>query len=450
MIATMSPPPSSNSTSKSNTTINNLFDDSLIEIFRRLPCKSLFICKSVSKRWFALVSDSDFHSLYLTHQHSLFQNAQAKGEELDQNGFFLEPYNAFVITPKVPSLQFGSLKKHVSLSFLGADFEPTTVIPELRSVLKFVLGSSNGLLLCGHPRPYKKCIYRVCNPLTKDSLELPCSLTACDNAGVLVGFTCDPYYRFQNEVVSVVASQRRFRVVRIPSFTDTRFSFNVEVFYSETGKWNQFVVSCPKGFACGFFLMVASVEHDGKLYFKGGGRILVYDPYSNEHVASVIDLPSGFGESYRGCIGVSCGCLWLSEFPIACTASIGNRHVYRGRVWELQCGDCGNGEAIAEVWRLVHEFSLCDIVGPIFKKLKAIEREIVKGRSRILAFHPYVRDTVFLMFGDHILSCNLLTHRFKATEYDGLALVFYPITTVALPWWPTPIPSLHLSVDHCV
>ncbi|KAK7328658.1 hypothetical protein VNO77_22772 [Canavalia gladiata] len=431
--------PSSNYASKTKTTINNLFDDSLTEIFCRLPCKSLFTSKSVSKRWFTLISDPNFPSLYLTHQHTFFQSMQTQEEDLDQPSFILKPYNALVITPKVPSLQLGPLEKHLSLSFLGSNFEPTNVIPQLRSVLKFVFGSSNGLLLCGNPRPRHKCIYHVCNLLTKDTLELPCAPSLCDHTGVLVGFTCDPYYRLETDNVSVVSSsQRRFRVVRIPAFSDVRFSFNVEVFYSETREWNQFVVSCPKGFTCGFFLTASSVEHDGKLYFTGGGRILVYDPYNDEQVASVIELPSGFGEAYKGCLGVSCGRLQLSEFPISPSISTTNVGAYSGRVWELQCCDCEKGEET--MWKLVHEFYIPDIVGPIFEELKSIEGAYVKGCSRILAFHPYVRDTMVFMFGDRMLCCNLSTRKFKADKYNGLSLVFYPIIPVVLPWWPTPIP----------
>lgn len=300
----------------------------------------------------------------------------------------------------------------------------------------------------GNPRPRHRCIYHLRNPLTKDSLELPCALTLCDHAGVLVGFTCDPYYHLEtdktkNAKVSIFsASQRRFRVVRIPAFSDTRSAFDVEVFYSETGKWKNFLVSCPKGFACGFFLTASSVEHEGKLYFMGGGRVLVYDPYENERVASVIELPRGFGEAYRGCLGVSCGTLQLSEFPISPSSAF---EAYSGRVWELK--HCGKGEettTTTTTWELVHEFCLPEVVGPGFEELKANESENVKGCSRILAFHPYVRDTVFLKFGDNIICCNLLTRRFKVSKYGGLSLLFYPVIPIVIPWWPTPIPALPL------
>ncbi|KAK7411804.1 hypothetical protein VNO78_03245 [Psophocarpus tetragonolobus] len=444
MAATISSSPNYRA-SKSNTTINNLFEDSLTEIFCKLPCKSLFTCKSVSKRWFILISDPNFHSLFLTQQNTFFQKLQDQGEDLDQPSFILKPYNALVIAPNLPSLQLGGfLENHLSLTFLGPDLERTNMVPQLRSVLKFVFACSNGLLVYGNPRPRHKCIYHIRNPLTKDSLELPSALTLCDHAGVLVGFSCDPYYHFQaennNEVSIVSTSQRRFRVVRIPAFSDTRFAFDVEVFHSETGKWNRFLVSCPKGFACGFFLTASSVEHEGKLYFMGGGKVLVYDPYDDEHVASVIELPNGFGEVYRGCLGVSCGKLQLSEFPISPSSAF---EAYSGRVWELK--HCGKGEEKTR-WELVHEFCLPEVVGSVdFEKLKASEGEYVKGCSRILAFHPYVKDTLFFKFGDNIICCNLLTRRFKVSKYKGLSLLFYPVIPVVIPWWPTPIPSVPYS-----
>lgn len=431
---------------KSNTTINNLLDDSLTDIFCKLPCKSLFSCKSVSKHWLTLISHPNFHSLYLTHQHTLFKKIQSQGEDPDQPSFILKPYNALVIAPNIPSLQLGPLENQLSLTSLDPELKPANIVPQLRSVSKFVFASSNGLLVYGNPLPRYKCIYHIRNPLTKDSLKLPSALTLCDHAGVLVGFMCDPYYNLQktNPNVSIVSpSQRRFRVVRIPAFSDTRFAFDVEVFSSETGKWKRFPLSCPQGFACGFFLSSSSVEHEGKLYFMGGGRVLVYDPYDDERVASVIELPRGFGEAYRGCLGVSCGRLQLSEFPISPSS---NFEAYSGRVWELQC--CGKGEE--RRWELMHEFCLPEIIGPFFQQLKGMEVENVKGCSRILAFHPYVKDSVFLKFGDNIICCNLLTCRFRVCKYGGLSLLFYPVIPIVLPWWPTPIPSPPSLLDPSV
>ncbi|KAL9314580.1 hypothetical protein ACSQ67_020032 [Phaseolus vulgaris] len=408
---------------KSNTTINNLLDDSLTDIFCKLPCKSLFSCKSVSKHWLTLISHPNFHSLYLTHQHTLFKKIQSQGEDPDQPSFILKPYNALVIAPNIPSLQLGPLENQLSLTSLDPELKPANIVPQLRSVSKFVFASSNGLLVYGNPLPRYKCIYHIRNPLTKDSLKLPSALTLCDHAGVLVGFM--------------------FRVVRIPAFSDTRFAFDVEVFSSETGKWKRFPLSCPQGFACGFFLSSSSVEHEGKLYFMGGGRVLVYDPYDDERVASVIELPRGFGEAYRGCLGVSCGRLQLSEFPISPSS---NFEAYSGRVWELQC--CGKGEE--RRWELMHEFCLPEIIGPFFQQLKGMEVENVKGCSRILAFHPYVKDSVFLKFGDNIICCNLLTCRFRVCKYGGLSLLFYPVIPIVLPWWPTPIPSPPSLLDPSV
>lgn len=365
---------------------------------------------------------------------------QAQGEDPDQPPFILKPYNAFIITPNLPSLHLGPLENHLSLTFPIPHCETANVVPQLHSVLKFVFASSNGLLVYGNPRPRHKCIYHIRNPLTKDSLELPCALTLCDHTGVLVGFICDPYYTLDtNKVkVSIVSnSQRRFRVVRIPAFSDTRVMFDVEVFYSETWKWNRLLVSCPKGFTCGFFLTASSVEHEGKLYFMGGGKVLVYNPYGNERVASVIELPTKFGEVYRGCLGVSCGRLKLLEFPISPSSAF---EAYSGKVWELQRCGCEEGEKIV-TWELVHEFCLSDVVEAMFEELNGSKGGYRKGCSRILAFHPYVRDTVFLMFGDNILCCNLMTRSFKVSKYNGLSLLFYPVIPIVLPWWPTPIPS---------
>lgn len=378
------------------------------------------------KRWFSLISDQKFHCLYLSRQRSFLQN---HAEKLDQQVLILDPYNAMVIIPKVPSLAF---EHHLSLNFLCPDLGPSDEIPLLRSVMRFVFGSSNGLFLCGKPRPQHKCKFFICNPLTRDCLQLPPALTACGKAGVLLGFTCDPYFHVQGDNVFVI-SERRFRVVRIPAFTDTRFAFNIEVFSSDTGNWTENVVSCPSGVSFGFYLTALGVSHNGKLYFTCARKILVYDPCNNHRVASVIDFPRDFGEAYRGCVGVSCGNLRIAEFP---TPRIPNS----GRVWELQnCddeGEEGEGEAMSR-WRLVYEFCLPDIMGPTFEYPQNV---LLRGHIRILAFHPEDGNTVFMNFGSKILSCNLLTQSFKVSEYGGLPLGYYPVTPLLLPWWPTPIP----------
>jgi hypothetical protein len=136
--------------------------------------------------------------------------------------------------------------------------------------------------------------------------------------------------------------------------------------------------------------------------------------------------------------------LRLSEFPIA-SPEASNKEAYSGKVWELRNGEDEKGEGAT--WRLVNEFYLPDVVGEMFEELKGVEKECGRGCSRILGFHPYVEDTVFLKFGEHIMSCNLMTHKFKATKYDGLSLVFYPVFPLLLPWWPTPIPLLPLFSD---
>lgn len=423
--------------------INDLLDDSLVEIFCRLPCKFVFKCKCVSKRWFSLISDPKFHCVYLDRQRSFFLKLQDQGEELDQQVFILNPYNALVIVPRVPSLAFGSLERELSLSFLGPDMETVDEIPLLMSIMRFVFGCSNGLFLCGKPRSQYKCKFSICNPLTRDCLELPLAPTACDKAGVLVGFTCEPYYHVEADNVSV-NSEYRFCVVRVPAFTDTRFTFNVEVLSSETGEWAEYGVSCPNGISFGSYLTALGVSHNGKLYFTGARKILVYDPCNNQEVASVIDFPGDFGESYRGCFGVSCGCLRIAEFP---TPRLPLRDVraHSGRVWELE--ECEIGEASSR-WKLVHEFCLPDIMGQMFDKLGGFENGLLRGFSRILAFHPQDGATVFMNFGSQILSCNLLSESFKLTKYGGLPLGYYPVTPLLLPWWPTPVPSISLPLDH--
>ncbi|KAF7836845.1 F-box protein [Senna tora] len=392
-------------------------------------------CKCVSKRWCSIISDPEFHCIYLSRQRHFFKKLQDEGQELDQEVFIMGPYNVLVIVPKGPSLAYGSLKHDLSLSFQRQDSIPTDkipVIPWMNASMGFVFASSNGLLLCGKLGPEYKYKFSIWNPLTRHHVELPLTQTSCGSPKVAVGFMCN-----HDENVFVSSPKLRFSMVCFAAFFDTRFSFQVEVFCSETWQWTKRVVSCPSGVSFSLdYHTTLGVFHDGKLYFKGENKLLVYDPCKNDGVASVINFPWEYGNSDKRCMGVSCGSLRIGEFPTPW-----NRHRYvrdfSGRIWELVVHRDGEEEEAASSsrWRLVYEFNLADIM----------KQHLHYGI--IMGFHPQDEAIVFINFGQQILCLNLLTHSFKLTHHCHETLgSYFPVTPLLLPCWPTRIPSS--SLDH--
>ncbi|XP_022996299.1 F-box protein At5g07610-like [Cucurbita maxima] len=124
-------------------------DDLLLEIFLRLPIRSLLRFKSVSKRWLSLISDPNF-----CHRRSAFQPLTPPSVILFRPycSRFSSGSDLDYMDPNAPRVPYRSL-------------EPT--ISECRIV---ILQSCNGLFL---GRSYEKNVYYVYNPTTKQYKMLP-------------------------------------------------------------------------------------------------------------------------------------------------------------------------------------------------------------------------------------------------------------------------------------
>ncbi|XP_022958240.1 F-box protein At5g07610-like [Cucurbita moschata] len=139
------------SSSAAESLANN--DDLLVEILVRLPIPSLLRFKSVSKRWFSLISDPDF-----SHRRITFYPPTPSGIFLSRPyTFSVSPgFDFVVLRPNPPQVPFESL-------------EPS--VPKRRIE---ILQSCNGLLLrCSNGRSYRKNTYYVYNPTTKQYTTFP-------------------------------------------------------------------------------------------------------------------------------------------------------------------------------------------------------------------------------------------------------------------------------------
>ncbi|KAJ7979267.1 F-box protein [Quillaja saponaria] len=380
------------SSSMNNTSLNDLPNDILLDILHRLPLKLAARYKSVSKRWFALISSPNFLHRYLFHRQRLFQHQQHH-----RCSFICEPRSTLVIPKLPPALEsLGPLQKEFSLSFLGPESK-IELKEEIELEKNRILGCSQGLLLCEKSMGLDS-IYYICNPLTKDWIQLPLS----PGEGLaLVGFVCDPFSFIPNEAEMEFNSQpRRFRVVRIPKFYDTYFEFKVEVFSSEIGQWSKLVAKCPKGFACTTEFSMG-VCHNGNLYFGGQESILVYDPYNYKSYAKTIDFPPN-SSNFSTCLGLSCGSLRISQFLGDLYDSI---HAPTLSVWELDeyTNETGTRslvhkiELAADVWRNVRDHG-------------------GGYRFTIVGFHPDDGDILFLHLTNitnHSYSYNFRTKQVR-------------------------------------
>ncbi|KAL8047478.1 hypothetical protein ABFX02_07G002600 [Erythranthe guttata] len=185
-------------------------DEVIIQILARLPIKSLFRTKCVSKSWYNLISDKYFTNRY--------------NEVSIRNPMVLVEINDPTLNSK-PSLILVDNSKGVSEFSL--DFVNDRV--KIRS-------SCNGLLCCSSIPD--KGVYYVCNPMTKEyrllpkTRERPFSRFYPDGEATLVGLACDIYTQTYNVVLAGYHRSFGHRPGR---------TFTCMVFDSDSNKWSKFV-----------------------------------------------------------------------------------------------------------------------------------------------------------------------------------------------------------------
>ncbi|KAJ1418735.1 Kelch-type beta propeller [Sesbania bispinosa] len=427
--------------------MDNLSDDLLRDIWSRVPYKMAFRCKSISKRFFALISTPEFKSRSIYHHHTLFQHMK-NDDEHEKEWYLNFVSKRKLLISFLPNIHhLSNPQNQLSLSFLGRKFDPKLddVIRKKSVLYSRIVGCSNGLLLC--KKTARGRVYHVCNPITKDWVQLPLPpppLTGHNQHDRLrEGFVCEPYYHIQGNANRVTFNRHRFRVVRFPLFDGTlseflsgitKSQFEIVVFSSETGEWSRKIVSCPKGFTQATVL-VPAVAHGGKLYFVGKMGLLVYDPFNNDEECNTIDYPiqSPRYFPFTGHVGVSCGNIRIAHVSRTFTSPV----VESVSVWEL--------EQDSTSWSLLHVTSLPrqDLRDCIRAELQTgREGEILDMGVTVQAFHPYHGDVVFFQRAHCIFYGNIMTNQFETLGYGIRGFQTLQIISLDLPWWPTPVPSI--------
>ncbi|KAL5065647.1 hypothetical protein RYX36_027384 [Vicia faba] len=422
--------------------MNNLSDDLLIEIWSRVPYKTVVRGKSISKRFLALISQPQFIERFILHHHTIFQ--QMKNGEI-QKWYFNFISNRKLLISFSPNLNLSTPQNQISLSFLGRKFDTKldNIIRKKHLSYSRIVGLSNGLFLC--KKTTRGRVYHVCNILTKDWIKLPLPPPPLRGHNkrdrVLEGFVCEPYYRVEENTKRVTLKHHKFRVVRFLCFEGTtseilwgitKSEFEMAIFLSETGQWSKKNVSCKNGFSfTQSALLLPVVAHEGILYFMGRTSLLKYDPFDKDEQCDIISFPSDSSSNdilFNGHVGVCCGKIRMSCFCTFGTCV---------KAWELEKDYS---------WRLLHVvcFPLQLVRDCVVDDMLMPERrgEIVDMGMQVRAFHPYDGDVVFLQRAHRIFVGNLKTNKIEGVGYGIHGFQSLQIISVDLPLWPTPIPSI--------
>ena len=440
--------------------INKLPDDMLFEILSRLPCRLALQCKSISKRWYSLISDPSFIRGFC-HRHRKYSDPFALLLRYRENILFVPSENS--------DLYLGGF------DFLN--FLPCIERPRKKFPYRIEAAFNDLLLVCRdvqlmHSVP---CFteYYICNPLTKQWLMLPSRSTTI----VLVGFICEPYSDKE-----LAIGNYRYKVVRwiCPSPESNTSELQMEIFSSETGEWSDFVVSLPRGWRfnrtdtgeCSSFPTLGFTDNinsimeracvvacNGMLHWLHRNKKdkmikgVVFDPFNEnpEQCFGYIDPPIEFlrdGDDHFS-FGVFQGRLRIFQSAFhAFEFSNELAELDCFCVWELE--DYSN----AGTWCMKHKVYFKDMDSEPPDLIRRVRKYFWK--VQFLAFHPKDGEIVFLRFSNYIVLCNMRTmvlkiiDRGKGLDGNDCHSIFVRANSVFLlgqPSWPTPIPPLPLKFE---
>ncbi|CAN1219357.1 hypothetical protein LINPERPRIM_LOCUS1584 [Linum perenne] len=305
-----------------------------------------------------------------------------------------------------------------------------------------VLGSSNGLLLCtsGRSRRNHGARYCICNPITKQWLELPPYRPRPgydNNQHVKVGFIVDPFYNINHDDHSVtVNDQFGVKVVRLDCSrygeTGVR-EIDVEVFSSQTGCWTTSKVQLPDHVVKGeleYLYRGVIAPYNGKLYWllQDENEFLIYDINKNEFLTNRFDPPPSALRYENGDIAPF---LWIS----LCQGSL---WMAQSLKWQLRVYMLADDDR----WCLKHDIDILNDMewglGSLYEYLNEADTDFIE----FYTMHPTDHMIGYLATDQLLLKCN-----FQSTIVTLLMLKkpmsyrFY-VLPVYLPHWPTPLPLL--------
>ncbi|CAN0928391.1 hypothetical protein LINGRAHAP2_LOCUS36461 [Linum grandiflorum] len=412
-----------------------LLHDLLTEVFLRIDSVDLFRCKSVCKLWLSSTDhDPDFVARFI-----LLRSKEPPPwcEDEDYDGRIYvkwTPTETILFNPtwyclSAPEFTFDFLPNHSRLS------DPLDI-----SLSYTVVGSSNGLLLVsgfGSSRDR----YCICNPITRQWLELP-PFTRCSRGNdVQVGFITDPFYDLRGNNGSVSVNDGFCaKVVRL-DFTryhdeEIDHEIDVEVFSSHSGRWTSFRVQLPD-YVIGKLDPLqwgAMIPYEGSLYWliedEEGHAILVYDTNKNEFLMDHLGFFPSSPVTYKF-KGISrCqNSLWVAEDLFR-----------RLRVYTL----------VGSVWVLMYDVDIID--GVQWRKCSSSSvnecTSWIPHGVDFFTMHPTNIMLAYISVANMLLECDFgrrtVTPITEVVGPDGKPWLEEStfLLPICLPLWPTPLPLL--------
>ncbi|XP_004305664.1 PREDICTED: uncharacterized protein LOC101304993 [Fragaria vesca subsp. vesca] len=397
----------------------DLPEEIIIEIIVRLPRNSVARSKCLSKRWYTLISNPDFLARFLSLQSEMKPPLENGMIFTDYNS---EKYSSFTAMSQLPKSVKHRLGKRGSCT---------------------VLATYNDLVLC-----FRDHYYNICNLHTMQCVALPPTLPHHDELKIAeVGLICEPYYKEQNGSTSrtiILNDEYKCRVVLIYEFSGYSKKICIDIFFSETGEWREYVVICPtsareycsidNGAAKRSYNNSGGLAYNGKLYWLGEAGIMELDPMacdSNTSSRNLIDRGcrfiqfQTFGNPMLGkrFLGVCRGCM--------CLMSCLDR--YNFEIYKLESGDDDQLDGGKWCFTLATQWCM-----PLNRRT---------GALWVLSLDPFIEDCFYLIsmsgyFGKCYMRTGVIEYNsVKRCHGFGYRDSFGAFPFV-LPWWPTPVPRI--------
>ncbi|PRQ46463.1 putative F-box domain-containing protein [Rosa chinensis] len=434
----------------SSTNIYDIPKELLVEILCRLPCaKSVYRCKSVSKSWGSLTSDSYFVGRLL----------------------WLQRDNQTLI----PGTIINQLGDELLTTDLFATFRRFFEFEHKKGRLIVLLATWNDLVLC---EDISLGEYYIYNPRTMQLVNLPpihqCRcIWGCRPA---VGFICEPYYKEEEDRLADNSDQKeeeerkvikidaeyKCKVVRILHPDDKEklcFEFKIQVFSSEIGEWRESLVSCPRGFIySGIYSRLVSrfgFASNGMLYWNAtDGDLLGLGPLMiNKKSTTTCSSTTANGDSGYQFHVIKLVRQELEDEDLL--SSLYYLQVHHGRLQLVQTVENEDPSGVRlSVWELKKEELEQMAVqgggelGQKHRKTYNLMDQVYYHELTSLEYmgsDPNDLDTCFVSLTDYhhdrepvTYKCNIHTGEWSEMEttFTGLAL------QVMFPWWPTPVPTI--------
>ncbi|KAL5710687.1 hypothetical protein ACHQM5_021222 [Ranunculus cassubicifolius] len=356
-------------------------DDLISEVLIRLPMKDLYRCKCVCKSWKNMVSQHKFLYDFIVRAKSLPALLTGVFYEKDtcENGQIEDMVTEF--------LDFGTLNTlpvNILFSFLK------------RNIL--TVAAHDGFVLFAerpeNPTGFDNCSFRfnyiVCNPLTKQCVDLPRPTRLHDLKTTFLH--CYNTKGSGNQ-------QIEFKVVSLlfewPSTNKSR----VEVYSSETGKWKSSSI-----FHTELRSSHIAVMFNECIYFWEKTHLFVYAVM--EETMRKVELPT-YNAGY-GCLGVSDGSLYFARTLISSFL-----------VYVLADG---------ARWDLVHKVKFASFATTFPDTVNLHKLFMPFG------FHPLNHNLVLVQSSRGMMLYDIGTGKIKLIG-DFRAKSFYPVISYSLPAW---------------